>query len=139
MGGDFAYTGTTGAKPFGTDMSNRYNDQVVIAGQRDDAVVVRFNEVTSLMRRPESLLASWFVARVPYSAWRMRRSRTARSTPLPSLPPREAPRQLPGSHEAGIGAEFADAGVPATGGAHAGETEWTNARSPNNQAVIKLL
>jgi 2-polyprenyl-6-methoxyphenol hydroxylase-like FAD-dependent oxidoreductase len=83
VGGDFAYTGTTGAKPFGTDLSNRYNDQVVIAGQRDDAVVVRFNEVISLMRRPESLLAPWFVARVLYNAWRVRRSRTARSTGPP--------------------------------------------------------
>ena len=77
VGGDFAYPGTTGAKPFGTDLLNRYNDQVVIAGQRDGAVVIRFNEVISLVRRPESLLAPWFVARVLYNAWRVRLSRTA--------------------------------------------------------------
>jgi hypothetical protein len=48
---------------------------MVIAGQRDDAVVIRFNEVVSLVRRPESLLAPWFVARVLYNAWRVRLSR----------------------------------------------------------------
>jgi 2-polyprenyl-6-methoxyphenol hydroxylase-like FAD-dependent oxidoreductase len=64
VGGDFAYEGTTGKKPFGTDLLNRYMNRVVVAGQRDDGVVIRFNEVVSLVRGPESLLAPRFVLRV---------------------------------------------------------------------------
>jgi 2-polyprenyl-6-methoxyphenol hydroxylase-like FAD-dependent oxidoreductase len=64
VGGDFAYPGTKGDKPFGTDILNRYMDRVVQAGQRDDHVVTRFNEVIALVRSPQSLLAPSFVLRV---------------------------------------------------------------------------
>lgn len=75
VGGDFVYAGTKGKKPFGTDLFNRYTDKVVLAGQRDDVVVERFNEVISLVRPPESLLTPPFVARVLTGAWRVRRAR----------------------------------------------------------------
>jgi 2-polyprenyl-6-methoxyphenol hydroxylase-like FAD-dependent oxidoreductase len=75
VGGDFVYGGTKGKKPFGTDFLNRYTDKVVLAGQRDDVVVERFNEVISLVRPPESLLSPPFVARVLVGARRVRRAR----------------------------------------------------------------
>lgn len=64
VGGDFAYPGTTGKKPFGTDVVNRYMDRVIRAGQCDDRVVIRFNEVAALVRSPQTLLAPSFVLRV---------------------------------------------------------------------------
>ena len=64
VGGDFAYDGTRGKKPFGTDLSNRYFDRVVVAGQYDDAVVIRMNEVLALTRRSGALLTPPFVLRV---------------------------------------------------------------------------
>lgn len=75
VGGDFAYPGTVGKKPTGTDLLNRYTAQVILAGQRDDAVVVRFNEVISLVRSPESLLSPLFMLRVLAGARRVRRDR----------------------------------------------------------------
>jgi len=75
VGGDFVYPGTVGKKPFGTDMLNRYTAKVTLAGPRDDAVVVRFNEVISLVRAPESLLSPLFMARVLTQARRVRRDR----------------------------------------------------------------
>ena len=44
VGGDFVYDGTTGKKPFGTDLVNRYIDRVTKAGQQDDKVVIRVAE-----------------------------------------------------------------------------------------------
>jgi flavin-dependent dehydrogenase len=64
VGGDFAYPDTTGKKPFATDLLNRYMDRVVKAGQIDDDVVVRFNEVVSLVRSPQSLMSPAFALRV---------------------------------------------------------------------------
>ncbi|WP_137994195.1 FAD-dependent oxidoreductase [Streptomyces vilmorinianum] len=64
VGGDFAYAGTTGKKPPGTDVLNRYVDRVTRAAQHDDTVTRRFNEVAGLARRPEWLLAPAFVLRV---------------------------------------------------------------------------
>jgi len=86
VGGDFSYDGTRGKKPFGTDLINRYMDRVFVAGQHDDAVTIRANEVLALVRRPESLLTPAFVARVLRSS-RQRSGessavgRSARSTP----------------------------------------------------------
>jgi 2-polyprenyl-6-methoxyphenol hydroxylase-like FAD-dependent oxidoreductase len=70
VGGDFAYDGTTGRKPFGTDFLNRYLDRVIDAGQRDDTVVVRLNEVVALVRSPHWLLAPALVVRVLRAARR---------------------------------------------------------------------
>jgi 2-polyprenyl-6-methoxyphenol hydroxylase-like FAD-dependent oxidoreductase len=68
VGGDFAFDGTTGTKPFGTDLLNRYTRRVIVAGQHDDLAVLRFNEVAAMVRRPESLLAPWFIARVLWAS-----------------------------------------------------------------------
>jgi hypothetical protein len=64
VGGDFAYRGTNGKKPLGTDLLNHYMDRVIKAGQCDDDVVIRMNEVVSLVRQPHSLMAPAFALRV---------------------------------------------------------------------------
>ena len=73
VGGDFVYAATHGNKPVGTDFLNRYFDRVVDAGRCDDAVVVRLNEVISLVRSPQALLAPSFVLRVLRAARRVDR------------------------------------------------------------------
>ena len=75
VGGDFAYPDTKGKKPFGTDILNRYMDRVIQAGQIDDDVVIRFNEVVALVRSPQALLAPSFVLRVLALARRADRAR----------------------------------------------------------------
>jgi hypothetical protein len=70
VGGDFAYPDTTGPKPAGTDLLNRYMERINIAAQHDDLVALRFNEVAALVRRPESLLAPRFLLRVRRTAKR---------------------------------------------------------------------
>jgi 2-polyprenyl-6-methoxyphenol hydroxylase-like FAD-dependent oxidoreductase len=64
VGGDFAYADTRGKKPFATDLLNRYMTRVTKAGQTDEHVVVRFNEVVSLVRNPQSLMSPAFALRV---------------------------------------------------------------------------
>jgi 2-polyprenyl-6-methoxyphenol hydroxylase-like FAD-dependent oxidoreductase len=71
VGGDFAYAGTKGNKPFGTDLVNRYIDRVVKAGQHDDDVVIRLNETLALLRSPQTLMAPTFVLRVLRAARRV--------------------------------------------------------------------
>ena len=63
VGGDFAYDGTTGPKPFATDLLNRYLDRMAVAAQHDDHVLLRLNEVISMTRRPQALLHPRLVAR----------------------------------------------------------------------------
>jgi 2-polyprenyl-6-methoxyphenol hydroxylase-like FAD-dependent oxidoreductase len=70
VGGDFAYPDTTGKKPAGTDLLNRYMERINLAAQHDDLVALRFNEVAALVRRPESLLAPRFFLRVRRAAKR---------------------------------------------------------------------
>ncbi len=81
VGGDFAYPDTRGKKPFGTDILNRYMDRVIRAGQIDDRVVIRFNEVAALVRSPQTLLAPAFVLRV---LARARQADRARRSSQPS-------------------------------------------------------
>jgi hypothetical protein len=64
VGSDFAHPETTGPKPPGTDLINRYMERVIVAGQHDDAVALRFNEVVAMVRRPEALLSPHFMLRV---------------------------------------------------------------------------
>ena len=80
VGGDFAYPGTTGPKPAGTDLLNRYIRRVTIAAQHDDRTAVRFNEVVAMVRRPASLLAPRFALRA------LRTSRTRQAPPERSAP-----------------------------------------------------
>jgi hypothetical protein len=82
VGGDFAYPGTKGRKPFGTDVLNRYMDRVIRAGQCDDDVVIRFNEVVALVRSPNALLAPSFVLRVLVRA--RQADRAGRDSQLPA-------------------------------------------------------
>jgi 2-polyprenyl-6-methoxyphenol hydroxylase-like FAD-dependent oxidoreductase len=82
VGGDFAYEGTKGNKPFGTDLVNRYMDHVVKAGQHDDKVVIRLNEALTLVRSPQALMAPAFMLRV------LRAARRATQAPAQ---PREVP------------------------------------------------
>ena len=70
VGGDFVYEGTTGTKPFGNDLVNRWLDRVVKAGQHDDQVVIRLNETLTLLRSPQTLMAPTFVLRVLRAARR---------------------------------------------------------------------
>ena len=70
VGGDFVYEDTSGKKPFGTDLVNRYMDRVVKAGQHDDHVVIRLNETLTLLRSPQRLMAPTFVLRVLRAARR---------------------------------------------------------------------
>jgi 2-polyprenyl-6-methoxyphenol hydroxylase-like FAD-dependent oxidoreductase len=77
VGGDFVYPETKGQKPFGTDLLNRYMDRVIRAGQYDDDVVIRFNEVVMLVRSPQALLAPSFVLRVLARARHADRARRA--------------------------------------------------------------
>jgi hypothetical protein len=62
--GDFAYDGTTGPKPRGTDLMNRYLVKVRIAAQHDPVVTIRMIEVFSLVRPPGAMLRPGFVLRV---------------------------------------------------------------------------
>jgi 2-polyprenyl-6-methoxyphenol hydroxylase-like FAD-dependent oxidoreductase len=64
VGSDFAYDETTGPKPPGADLINRYMDRVITAAQHDDAIALRFNEVVAMVRRPEALLTPAFAFRV---------------------------------------------------------------------------
>ena len=64
VGGDFAYPGTTGRQAVRHRSVQPLHRPVLIAGQRDDAVAIRFNEVVSMVRRPDSLLAPRFAHRV---------------------------------------------------------------------------
>ncbi|MGH9277354.1 MAG: NAD(P)/FAD-dependent oxidoreductase [Acidimicrobiales bacterium] len=70
VGGDFTYPGTTGKKPPGTDAVNRYMERVTRAGRHDDQVVIRVNEVISLLRGPQVLLTPAFALRVLRAARR---------------------------------------------------------------------
>jgi 2-polyprenyl-6-methoxyphenol hydroxylase-like FAD-dependent oxidoreductase len=86
VGGDFAYSDTKGKKPFGTDILNRYMDRVIQAGQVDDEVVIRFNEVVALVRSPQALLAPSFVLRVLARARRADRARRDTRSPASGEP-----------------------------------------------------
>jgi 2-polyprenyl-6-methoxyphenol hydroxylase-like FAD-dependent oxidoreductase len=84
VGSDFAYPNTTGPKPRGTDLSNRYTDRVVVAAQRNDAVAVRFAEVVSMVRRPESLMTPPMLFRVMLASCAVRRPNRTRPGRRPS-------------------------------------------------------
>jgi 2-polyprenyl-6-methoxyphenol hydroxylase-like FAD-dependent oxidoreductase len=90
VGGDFAYKGTTGKKPFGTDLLNHYMDRTIKAGQCDKDVVIRLNEVISLVRSPQSLMSPAFALRVLRRARQADRraaaAANARQSPTTSTP-----------------------------------------------------
>jgi 2-polyprenyl-6-methoxyphenol hydroxylase-like FAD-dependent oxidoreductase len=55
-GGDFTFAATTGPKPHGTDLVNRYMTKVFQAAHTSEVVCQRVIEVTALLRPPTSLL-----------------------------------------------------------------------------------
>jgi 2-polyprenyl-6-methoxyphenol hydroxylase-like FAD-dependent oxidoreductase len=56
VGADFEFPGTTGPKPRGTDLLNRYRSRLVRAAHSDDRVSDAFARVFLLEREPTSLL-----------------------------------------------------------------------------------
>ena len=90
VGGDFAYPDTEGKKPFATDLLNRYMDRLVKAGQCDDDVVIRFNEVISLVRSPQTLMSPAFALRVLRKARHADRLAARRLDPDADIAPPES-------------------------------------------------
>jgi 2-polyprenyl-6-methoxyphenol hydroxylase-like FAD-dependent oxidoreductase len=72
VGGDFVYDGTTGPKPFATDLLNSYLDRMSVAAQHDDQVLLRLNEVIALVRPPEALLTPRIAVRTLRASRRCR-------------------------------------------------------------------
>ncbi|MEF8852215.1 MAG: FAD-dependent monooxygenase [Haloarculaceae archaeon] len=64
VGADFEFPGTTGPKPRGTDLVNRYVARVVETAHDDPLVADRFARVLRLERAPESLFAPGVLWRV---------------------------------------------------------------------------
>jgi 2-polyprenyl-6-methoxyphenol hydroxylase-like FAD-dependent oxidoreductase len=62
-GGDFAFPETTGPKPPGTDLVNRYLARVFRAAQRDPVVARAVVDVQNLLASPQSLLRPAMVLR----------------------------------------------------------------------------
>ena len=103
VGSDFTYTDTTGPKPPGTDLVNRYMDKVIVAAQRDDTIALRFNEVVAMVRRPESLIAPPFMLRAfsPHDGSADQPPTQGRSPKRPDSTPQPRP---PGSRAGQSGA-----------------------------------
>jgi 2-polyprenyl-6-methoxyphenol hydroxylase-like FAD-dependent oxidoreductase len=99
VGGDFAYDGTRGDKPFGTDLLNRYMDRVVKAGQRDDQVVIRLNEAIALVRSPQTLMSPTFMLRVLRAARSHDRERQQQpGSTVSGEPPGQVTRSIGDEH-----------------------------------------
>ena len=63
-GGDFNHPKTTGKKPPGTNLINRYIARVVVADQRDPVVAAAFDQVGNLMAPPTSLMKPAMMLRI---------------------------------------------------------------------------
>jgi hypothetical protein len=84
-GGDFSYADTTGAKPRGTDLINRYVRRVVIAAQHDVRTAAKLYDVQGLLAAPPSLMKPPTLLRVLRIARRGPTGRPFRSSiPTPS-------------------------------------------------------
>jgi hypothetical protein len=64
VGADFSYPETTGPKPPGTDLVNRYVKRVVVAAQRDEVVADAMWNVQGLLAPPPSLMKPPMMLRV---------------------------------------------------------------------------
>jgi 2-polyprenyl-6-methoxyphenol hydroxylase-like FAD-dependent oxidoreductase len=64
VGADFEFTETTGPKPPGTDLFNRYVDRLLRQAHSDPVLSDAFNRVLRLERRPTSLLRPGILWRV---------------------------------------------------------------------------
>jgi 2-polyprenyl-6-methoxyphenol hydroxylase-like FAD-dependent oxidoreductase len=94
VGGDFMYDGTTGRKPPGTDLLNRYLERVRIAGQYDDEVARGVGEVFVLVRKPAALLRPGFVLRVLRGSRRGPVGTPSLADPLEPGSPGERPEEI---------------------------------------------
>jgi 2-polyprenyl-6-methoxyphenol hydroxylase-like FAD-dependent oxidoreductase len=83
-GADFALPATSGRKPAGTNLLNRYMPHVFRAAQVDEKVCLRMIEVTSLLRPPPALLTPAMLLAV---------FRAGRRAPDPSAAPAPVERQ----------------------------------------------
>jgi hypothetical protein len=98
-GADFMFPETTGPKPPGTDMINRYVGRAVIAAQHDVRVAVALLDVQNLLVPPPSLMKPALFVRV---------MRSARKGPTGAANPPG------GTVGAAVGAERPDGSVVAT-------------------------
>jgi 2-polyprenyl-6-methoxyphenol hydroxylase-like FAD-dependent oxidoreductase len=82
---DFADPRTTGPKPMGTDLTNRYLEKVLLACHTSPRVARQTVQVQNLMARPESLMTPTMIARVLLAARRSpaRRASTETAAPAP--------------------------------------------------------
>jgi 2-polyprenyl-6-methoxyphenol hydroxylase-like FAD-dependent oxidoreductase len=64
VGADFSYTETTGPKPPGTDVVNKYVSRVVVAAQHDARVAAALWNVQGLLAPPPSLMKPPMLVRV---------------------------------------------------------------------------
>jgi 2-polyprenyl-6-methoxyphenol hydroxylase-like FAD-dependent oxidoreductase len=76
-GGDFAFPETTGPKPPGTDLVNRYMGHVFRAAQRDPVVARAVIDVQNLLAAPPSLLRPAMMLRVARMARGTERAETS--------------------------------------------------------------
>jgi 2-polyprenyl-6-methoxyphenol hydroxylase-like FAD-dependent oxidoreductase len=63
-GGDFSFAATTGDKPPGTDLVNRYVAKVIVASQHDEHVAHALWDVTGLLAPPPALMKPSTLLRV---------------------------------------------------------------------------
>jgi len=69
VGSDFAHDATTGPKPPGTDIFNRYMDRLIPTAHDNDYVAEELKRVIRLQQDPTTLLAPGVLARVLAPAW----------------------------------------------------------------------
>ena len=91
-GADFALPQTSGSRPPGTDLLNRYMAHVFRASQVSDEVCLRVIEVTALLKPPQALLTPRMVATVVRAA---RRAPTTTTATTPTTTPTLAPTPTP--------------------------------------------
>jgi 2-polyprenyl-6-methoxyphenol hydroxylase-like FAD-dependent oxidoreductase len=84
-GGDFTFAATTGPKPRGTDLINRYMRHVVLASHTSERVSRRLIEVTALLRPPAALLTPRMLVTVLHTA-----RRSPARQPSPTIGPSAA-------------------------------------------------
>ena len=88
-GGDFADPRTTGPKPAGTDLINRYLEKVFLACHTSTTVARQTMRVQNLLARPETLMTPRMVLRVLIAARRSPATKTQ-----PTTQPTTAAREL---------------------------------------------
>jgi 2-polyprenyl-6-methoxyphenol hydroxylase-like FAD-dependent oxidoreductase len=101
VGGDFRFPATTGDKPFGVNLLNRYLSRLSRAMNHDPKLAMAFGRVVSLVAHPISLLRPSLVARtIRFGSWHrvadarartLRDERMARVAKVGAAPPPSHP------------------------------------------------